>query len=694
MPTMVEAEALLRERFGHDGFREGQREAVAAALEGRDVLVVMPTGAGKSLCYQLPAVVSSGFALVVSPLIALMKDQVDQLRGRGIAAATIHSGLGPDEKWKVAHGIADGEIQVLLVAPERFRSPRFLDFMKRHPPQRLVVDEAHCISQWGHDFRPDYRRLDEVARTLGNLPLSALTATATPQVRQDISNHLQLREPVEILTGFDRPNLSFEVVRVPAVAEKLGHAERWVRETDGIRLVYCASRKSVEEVAQHFHGTGLRAAAYHAGLPDRERSRIQEAFMADEYDLLVATNAFGMGVDKPDIRLVLHYDMPGSLEAYYQEAGRAGRDGLPARCLLLQDSKSYVLQRFFLENSNPSPQLLHRALGILATATAAGEVLTVEGLQHALDEKRDGPLRTALGMLQRHDLLRLSGDLVVVNRALPRQSPIDTDYLLQKKRGDEERLARVSGYCRARTGCRFDRLRSYFLGGVPASPCGACDLCRSGADAMAVPDSEQWLRLRAVLETLDALPFRFGARRITQILAGSRAAEVVDRGLDRVATHGALKSESEASCRELLEFLEELGYVEHQEFDAGMRTATTVGLSFEGQQLLQSGEIPVLPPVPESRGRRRSSGASLPEDAIADPDLFERLRSFRNALAQQQRVPAYTVFNNETLEHLASAPPQDRSAFLEIKGLGPKRWDRFGEELLATVRGWQEQGGG
>jgi ATP-dependent DNA helicase RecQ len=307
---------VLTERFGHDGFREGQQLAIDAAMAGADLLAVMPTGSGKSLCYQLPAVLQSGYALVVSPLIALMKDQVDQMRTRGIPAGTLHSGLTLSEKQHVTRELVEGRLDILLVAPERFRNERFLELLRRHPPSRLVVDEAHCISQWGHDFRPDYRRLSDVRSMLGGLPVTALTATATPDVRRDIATQLDLSDPVEILTGFDRPNLQFEAIPADTKKDKLANAEDLVRKTDGIRLIYAASRRSVDEVTAHFADHDLVAAAYHAGLPDHERTLIQDRFMAGEIDLLVATNAFGMGEHPARVALrhagVARSVLPGS----------------------------------------------------------------------------------------------------------------------------------------------------------------------------------------------------------------------------------------------------------------------------------------------------------------------------------------------------------------------------------------------
>lgn len=701
MIALPRAEEVLRLRFGHMEFREGQQEAVAAALEGRDLLVVMPTGAGKSLCYQLPAVMQRGYALVVSPLIALMKDQVDQLRSRGIAAASVHSGLDGHDKWQVVRELEAERLELLLVAPERFRNQRFLELVQRCRPHRIVVDEAHCISQWGHDFRPEYRRLRQVIEALGEIPVSALTATATLDVRRDISEQLGLQQPVEILTGFLRPNLSFDVQRMDGASARLAVTEEVVRATHGLAVVYCSSRKTVEELTEHFDAVGIRALAYHAGLADRQRSRVQDSFMNNEAQVLVATNAFGMGVDKSDIRLVLHYDMPGSLEAYYQEAGRAGRDGLPARCLLLHHASTYALQRFFLENANPDPSLVFRLYSALRPKPrVTREASTVSDLMEILGEGKDGPLRTALSMLQHANLIRMQGDVVVPMAEFPRDCPIDLEYLREKRRRDEARLNAISSYAKQRTGCRFARIRAYFLGErETVFRCGACDVCRRGGSERALTEAEL-TRIRAVVRAVGQLDRRFGPYRLAQVLTGSRAAEVLERGLDRLPEYGTLVGEDEKSCRELFDHLEEEGLLQREAFESsdGMRAGSLMGISSLGARWLRGGEPgQVLAPPPEPRatgGRARQGRASARERLNADdldPVLCEVLREFRQEVAQRRGAPAYTVFSNSTLEELAASPPTDRDAFLEVKGLGPKRWETFGEELLSAIERWRER---
>jgi ATP-dependent DNA helicase RecQ len=341
--------------FGLTSFRHGQKEVIETVMAGQDCLCVMPTGGGKSLCYQLPAMVLDGLTLVVSPLIALMKDQVDQLQSLGLPVSFVNSTLSTSEQNDRLDRMAAGEFRLVYVAPERFRSGRFCDAVRTAGVKLLAVDEAHCISEWGHDFRPDYARLGYFRRLLGNPPTLALTATATDRVRRDIIDQLALSEPKPFITGFARPNLFYEIQSPRSERQKPEMLIQFLRETPGSGIIYTSTRKRAQEVAEQIaHETKRRVVVYHAGLLPDQRREAQEDFMEGRRDVVVATNAFGMGIDKADVRFVVHYNVPGSLEAYYQEAGRAGRDGKPSRCLMLFHQSDRYIQEYFIDTAYPN----------------------------------------------------------------------------------------------------------------------------------------------------------------------------------------------------------------------------------------------------------------------------------------------------------------------------------------------------
>ncbi|HEY2158931.1 MAG TPA: ATP-dependent DNA helicase RecQ, partial [Isosphaeraceae bacterium] len=398
----ADLERTLRDRFGLERFRPGQREVIEEVLGRRDVLCVMPTGGGKSLCYQLPALLLGGLTLVVSPLIALMKDQVDVLVGRGIRATLLNSTLDPEEQRTRLIEIESGRYDLVYVAPERFRSHRFVEAMARIKPVLLAVDEAHCISEWGHDFRPDYARIGQARRSLGFPPCIALTATATDLVRRDIADQLDLQDPAPFVTGFDRPNLRYAVVEARRDDDKLALLARTLEENPGPAIIYASSRKRCEAIGA-FLGKelGREAVIYHAGVGRDERASAQDRFMGGDADTVVATNAFGMGVDKADIRSVIHFNMPGTLEAYYQEAGRAGRDGEEAQCLLLYAPGDRRLQEIFIENEYPPRDVVYTIYDYLRRLDADPLELTHSEIREgARVEQNESAVGTALKLLE------------------------------------------------------------------------------------------------------------------------------------------------------------------------------------------------------------------------------------------------------------------------------------------------------
>ena len=398
----MDAQEALRRYFSFDSFLDGQREVIDQVLDGRDLCVVMPTGAGKSLCYQLPILMRSGYGLVVSPLISLMKDQVDALCARNIPATYVNSTVPAHEQQRRLRATANGEFKILYVAPERFRSPAFRRLLVDQPPQLLVVDEAHCISQWGHDFRPDYLRLGATVAEVSVPQVCAFTATATPLVRDDIKTHLHRTQMEAYVAGFQRPNLSFSVLNCRSNRQKLDALAELLR-TPQPTIIYASTRKAVDELAAHFS-----CIPYHAGMHDVERTEAQDRFMSDPCPVLAATNAFGMGIDRPDIRRVVHYNIPGSLEAYYQEAGRAGRDGEHADCILLFAYHDRFVQEFLINVNNPSESLLRSLYDVLLAefrrqeATDQLELRLADLVELVPDADSERQLSTVLRILERH----------------------------------------------------------------------------------------------------------------------------------------------------------------------------------------------------------------------------------------------------------------------------------------------------
>ncbi len=683
----------LAELFGHRTFRPGQREVVEAVLRGDDVVAVMPTGGGKSLCYQLPALLLDGLTLVVSPLIALMKDQVDALEAGGHAATFINSSVPTDEQRARIDACRSGACKLLYIAPERLANARFLDALGDMTISRLAVDEAHCISQWGHDFRPDYNRIGELRGLVGSPPTAAFTATATQQVRQDIVRQLGFSEPRVFVAGFERPNLRLVVRRPSGVAEKFEFLDEALDRSGVPAIVYAATRKNVEKIAQHLRVAGRSVSPYHGGLEQMERSRVQDRFMAGESDIIVATNAFGMGVDKQDIRTVVHYDMPGSLDAYYQEAGRAGRDGSPAECMLLYNYADVRIQEFFLEGSNPAPDLLDAVLERLGHSEASA----IE-LETWVSAKNPMALDTALGMLRRRGVLvrgldpSTGEDLwSLVPPGEDVTPPYDIDWLAAKREADEARLRVVCGFA-AGASCRRAYILRYFGSDEARERCDACDRCLNlfRPATRALTDDER-RTVRIALSGVARVNDRYGRSRLAQFLVGSKARQVTDAGLDALPTYGLLANLGVRGAGDLLEALADQGLLERRSLD-GPGSGAVLSLTEEGRRvMLEDPPIELaLPAMGRGKRRRaRSSGGGrsrkAPVSDDVDPVLAERLRAWRFERSQELGVPAYQVFTNATMHALAAVRPSSEAELLAVPGIGPSRLERYGAGILAVL---------
>jgi ATP-dependent DNA helicase RecQ len=605
MPATTDALlGALEQYWGYTSFRPLQQDAMEAILSGRDSLVVLPTGGGKSLCFQAPALLSDGIAVVVSPLISLMKDQVDTLVGNGVAAASYHSALAPGLKTEVAAGLRDGRYRLIYVAPERLvgeGSESFMALIGRRPVSFVAVDEAHCISQWGHDFRPEYRQLARLREEWPGVSLHAYTATATARVRRDIITQLGLREPVELVGSFDRPNLVYRVL--PRATLKRQLTDVLARHKGQSGIIYCQSRKEVDALAAWLSQGGLRAAPYHAGLSDEDRHRNQDAFINEDIDVIVATVAFGMGIDRSDVRFVVHAGAPQSLEHYQQESGRAGRDGLEAECVLIAGAADYLKWRSMFEKN--------------------GEVSDA-----------------------RLALLR-----------------------------DIERYA-------SSVGCRHKRLVAYFGQGYLRDDCGACDFCLGELEEM--PGAITIARM--ILSAVARVGQRFGIAHVTNVLRGSEMDAVKSRGHDKLSVFGLMR---EATIDEVRGYVEQLiarGFLVQTDDQYPIVKMTDDGMAL----MKDAGAFPDLvlarqrKPV-KDKPQRRSRVETESWEGV-DRDLFESLRALRLRLARARHVPPYVIFHDTTLRELARLKPSSVDALRHVYGMGAKKAEALGEDVLDVIR--------
>jgi len=634
----------LRQFFGHASFRAGQEDLVRTVLDGRDLLAVMPTGSGKSLGFQLPAVMLRGVTLVVSPLISLMKDQVDELNRRGIRAAAIHSQLSSDARQDAIRLARLGELQLLYVAPERFASDHFGRVLRELPVSRFVVDEAHCVSEWGHDFRPDYRRLRDAVQACRSAdggmrpPMAAFTATATPEVRDDIVDLLGLRDPNVVVAGFDRPNISLHVRPVSGDTEK--HQLLPALVAKGRSLVYSSTRRKVEEMAETLVNAGLKAAAYHAGLSDGERTRVQDAFAAGSLAIVCATNAFGMGIDRPDVETVVHVDIPGSLEAYYQEIGRAGRDGRNATAILLWNYADVKTREFLIDRGR--------------------------------DEASD------------------------------RFVPLDPEDAERRRQLEIKKLRRMVSYADTSSCLRSTILR-YFGDPAAGGAGGGCGRC-SNCERLAPVDEASLLMIRKVLSGVARAGERFGRRKIAAMLVGDT--EELPPSLTGLSTTGLLRGQTSKTVEHWIDAAlgADLLAASNDEYRtlrltplgrdvmAGRVTDVSIAVPVERARKKKERSRRASRLVGRGLHLRQGSGGQVSpgnshtgDSQNPNPDVVEALRAWRLDEARRRGVAPFIILHDRTLMAIASVLPHTQEELLDVPGIGPGKQAEYGDAIVSVV---------
>lgn len=632
----------LKKHFGYTAFRSGQAQLIDQILAGRDVLGIMPTGGGKSLCYQLPALMKRGTAIVISPLISLMKDQVDGLVENGVASTYINSSLSGMELAARLEDLRRGDCKLVYVAPERLNTREFVEIARTLDISLIAVDEAHCISQWGHDFRPSYKDIPTFIQRLSvRPPVAAFTATATTFVKEEIKALLELRSPFEVATGFDRPNLFYSVAKPK---NKLKFILEYLKKFDfgasagASGIIFCATRKTVDSLARELQHKGYPVEAYHAGFDSAQRKAVQENFMFDRTKIIVATNAFGMGIDKPDVRFVIHYNMPKNMEAYYQEAGRAGRDGEDSDCILMYAPADVVRQKLLMASASAN-----------ASANASADAFANDGSEAWME----------------YGLDRGSFDL---------PDGIDRETLMHNN------LQTLVNYCHTHA-CLRGEILKYFGEAAPAEECSKCGNCLNTSQM-----ADMTVEAQKILSCIFRTNQRYGSGTIIKVLRGSKDKKIMEWKLDQQSTYGIMSAYSENLIKEMIMHLIAQGYIQMTGTTYPILTLSATSkqlLKGETQFFVKQDRLDASTVSKKEKSSRGKENAALAETAGG---LYDHLVALRKRLADEKSLPAYIVFGNATLVEMATLKPKTREEMLEVKGVGEKKFETYGHLFLEAIR--------